>query len=109
MEAVILAGGLGTRLRPCVENLPKPLAPVGGRPFIEYILDYLYNNGVCRSVISTGYMSEAIESSVGSAYRGMTVRYSREENPLGTGGAIKKALSLCSDESIVVVNGDYYH
>lgn len=108
MEAVILAGGLGTRLRPCVENLPKPLAPVGGRPFIEYILDYLYNNGVCRSVISTGYMSEAIESSVGSAYRGMTVRYSREENPFGTGGAIKKSLSLCSDESIVVVNGDTF-
>ncbi len=108
MEAIILAGGFGTRLKPCVEDLPKPLAPVGGRPFIEYLLDYLYINGIHRVIISTGYMAEKIESAIGNGYRGITVDYCREDTPLGTGGAIKKALGMCKESCAVVINGDTF-
>ncbi|MBR6785628.1 MAG: D-glycero-beta-D-manno-heptose 1,7-bisphosphate 7-phosphatase [Clostridia bacterium] len=109
MEAIILAGGMGTRLRTCVEDLPKPLAPVGGRPFLEYLLDYLYANGVHRAIISTGYMAEKIEDAVGRRYRGMCVDYCREDMPLGTGGAIKKALGMCKEDYAVVINGDTFY
>ena len=109
MEAIILAGGMGTRLKPCVEDLPKPLAPIGGRPFLEYLLDYLYANGVHRAIISTGYMAEKIEESVGRRYRGMCVDYCREDTPLGTGGAIKKALGMCKEDYAVVINGDTFY
>ncbi len=108
MEAIILAGGFGTRLRTCVSDVPKPLAPVSGKPFICYILDYLYANGVHRAIISTGYMAEKIRDTIGNKYRGMTVDYSHEESPLGTGGGIKKALKKCVEEDIAVVNGDTF-
>lgn len=109
MEAIILAGGFGTRLRPCVDDLPKPLAPVGGRPFIAYLLDYLEANGVCRVIISTGYMAEKIEQVVGSSHGGMRVEYCKEETPLGTGGAIKKALGMCKEGCAFVINGDTFY
>lgn len=109
MEAIILAGGFGTRLRPCVDDLPKPLAPINGRPFLLYLLDYLYVNGVCRAIISTGYMSEKIEEAIGTRHRGMTVEYCREETPLGTGGAIKKALGMCRGKHAAVINGDTFY
>lgn len=108
MEAIILAGGLGTRLKPCVKNLPKPLAPIGGRPFLTYLLDYLYANGVHRAVISTGFMAEEVEKAIGKTYRGIVIDYCIEESPLGTGGAIKKALGMCRDEYAVVLNGDSF-
>ncbi|MBR2869533.1 MAG: D-glycero-beta-D-manno-heptose 1,7-bisphosphate 7-phosphatase [Clostridia bacterium] len=109
MEAIILAGGFGTRLSGCVSDLPKPLAPVGGRPFLHYILDYLYVNGVHRAVISTGYMAEKIENTIGNRHRGMVVDYCREDTPLGTGGAIRKALGMCREEYAVVINGDTFY
>ena len=108
MEAIILAGGFGTRLRPCVDNLPKPLAPIGGKPFLHYLLDYLYANGIHRAIISTGYMAEYIEETIGRTYRGMVIDYCREESPLGTGGAIKKALAMCCGDCAVAVNGDSF-
>ncbi len=108
MEAIILAGGFGTRLRPCVDNLPKPLAPIGDRPFLHYLLDYLYVNGVHRAIISTGYMAEYLEETIGKTYRGMVIDYCREDSPLGTGGAIKKALGMCRDKYAVAVNGDSF-
>lgn len=108
MEAIVLAGGFGTRLRPCIDNLPKPLAPIGGKPFLHYLLDYLYANGVHRAIISTGYLADYIEEQIGRKYRGMVVDYCREEMPLGTGGAIKKALGMCSGEYAVAVNGDSF-
>lgn len=108
MEAIILAGGFGTRLRDCVENLPKPLAPIDGKPFLKYILDYLYVNGIHRAIISTGYMAETVKKSIGRTHRGLVVDYCREEHPLGTGGAIKKALAMCKDENVVVINGDTF-
>ncbi len=108
MEAIILAGGLGTRLKPCVDNLPKPLAPIDGKPFLRYLLDYLYVNGVHRAIISTGYKAETVEEFIGKSHRGMTVEYCREDTPLGTGGAIKKALGMCRDNCVAVINGDTY-
>ncbi len=108
MEAVILAGGLGTRLRPCVDNLPKPLAPIDGKPFLRYLLDWLYVNGVNRAIISTGYLAEAVEKYIGKSHRGMVVDYCREDSPLGTGGAIKKALTMCKTEYPLVLNGDSF-
>lgn len=108
MEAVILAGGLGTRLRPCVDNLPKPLAPIDGKPFLRYLLDFLYVNGVNRAIISTGYLAEAVEEFIGKCHRGMVIEYCREDSPLGTGGAIKKALGMCKTEYPLVVNGDSF-
>lgn len=108
MEAIILAGGFGTRLRPCVDNLPKPLAPIGGRPFLHCLLDYLYANGVHRAIISTGYLADFVEEKIGKTYRGMVIDYCREEYPLGTGGAIKKALGMCHGEYAVTVNGDSF-
>ncbi len=108
MEAIVLAGGFGTRLRECVSDIPKPLAPIDGTPFIFYLLDYLYANGVHRVIVSTGYLAEKIEESIGSKYRGLTVEYSREDTPLGTGGGIKKALGKCTEDDIAVINGDSF-
>lgn len=108
MEAIILAGGLGTRLKPCIDNLPKPLAPIGGRPFLHYLLDYLYANGVHRAIISTGYLADYVEERIGRTYRGMVIDYCSEEAPLGTGGAIKKALGMCREDYAVAVNGDSF-
>lgn len=108
MEAIVLAGGFGTRLKDCLDDIPKPLAPIGGTPFICRILDYLYANGVHRAIISTGYLAEKIENAIGNKYRGMTVGYSREDSPLGTGGGIKKALGNCTEDDIVVINGDSF-
>lgn len=108
MEAVILAGGFGTRLKPCVDNLPKPLAPIDGKPFLCYILDWLKLNGVSRAVISTGYLAEAVEAALGKSYNGIEIDYSVEETPLGTGGGIKKALRHCTQQDVVVCNGDSF-
>ncbi len=108
MEAVVLAGGFGTRLKSCIDNIPKPLAPINDRPFLFYLLDYLYANGIHRVIISTGYLAEKVEEAIGSSYRGMTVEYSVEDIPLGTGGGIKKALKKCTEDDIVVCNGDSF-
>lgn len=108
MEAVVLAGGFGTRLKSCIEDIPKPLAPIDGKPFLCCLLDYLYANGVHRAVISTGYLAEKVEETIGNRYRGMTIEYSVESTPLGTGGGIKKALKKCSDDNVVVCNGDSF-
>ncbi len=108
MEAVVLAGGFGTRLKGCIDNIPKPLAPINDKPFLCYLLDYLYANGIHRVVISTGYLAEKVEEAIGGSYRGMTVEYSVEDTPLGTGGGIKKALRKCTDEYVVVCNGDSF-
>lgn len=106
LEAIILAGGFGTRLRQVVQDVPKPLAPVAGRPFLAYLLDSLSQAGVKRAVLATGYLSEQIEAAMGHAWRGMALTYSVEETPLGTGGAIRKALLETSGGPVLVLNGD---
>lgn len=105
-NAIVLAGGRGERLQPVVPDLPKPMAPVRGRPFLEYILDRLVDAGLTEVTISVGYKAEVIEEHFGQAYRSLQIRYSRERYPLGTGGAM--ALALKGDESspVLVLNAD---
>ncbi len=105
-EAIILAGGAGTRLRSEVSDLPKPMAPVAGRPFLEWLLDYLQAQGVSRVVLSTGYMHEKIASHFKDGYKGLDIVHSVEEVPLGTGGAIVLACQHVRANPAFVINGD---
>lgn len=105
-EAVILAGGFGTRLAHVVPDVCKPMAPVAGRPFLCHVLDQLDAAGFARVVIADGYRREQIEDYFGRTYRGLEVDYSPEDTPLFTGGAAKKALRTCSVERVFVLNGD---
>lgn len=108
MKAFILAGGLGTRLRPLVTDRPKPMAPIEGQPFLAYQLDLLRSQGFTEIILCTGYMSPAIEEYFsGGRDFGVQITYSVEEKPLGTGGAIKHAAHLV-DGSFLVLNGDTY-
>lgn len=109
-EAIVLAGGFGTRLRQVVSNVPKPMAPMNdkGTPFLAFVLDQLARQGIEMVILSVGYMAEVIQEYFGDSYAGMKLRYSVENEPLGTGGAVKRALALCSVENIFVLNGDTY-
>jgi D-glycero-alpha-D-manno-heptose 1-phosphate guanylyltransferase len=108
MRAIVLAGGLGTRLRGVVGDLPKPMAPVAGRPFLAWILDRLVGAGFDRAVLAVGYRHEAIRSQFGQAYEGLPLVYSMEEQPLGTGGAIRLAAEHVDAKHIFVLNGDTF-
>lgn len=108
MQAVILAGGLGTRLRPLTHQVPKPMVEVGGRPFVEYIIHHLADQGFRRILMSVGYLGEQVESYFGDGTRcGVTIRYAREPRPLGTGGALRNALGML-DEEFLLLFGDSY-
>jgi len=105
-KILVLAGGMGTRLRPLTHTVPKVLVPVLGRPFLEFVLQDLAHQGFNRFVLSVGFLADQVEAHFGDGGRlGYQVEYAREEEPLGTGGAIRHALGLLSDP-FVVVNGD---
>lgn len=106
MEAIILAGGLGTRLRSVIADVPKPMAEISGRPFLEYQLDYLIEQGVTRVVFAVGYKAEFIKSHFCESYKSIEIVYSVEKTLLGTGGAIQQALSFCCTDNVFVFNGD---
>lgn len=108
MEAVVLAGGLGTRLRQVVPDLPKPMAPVAGRPFLELVIAMLGRKGFTRVVLSVGFMAEKIVGHFGTHFAGVDLSYAIEPQPLGTGGALRYALAECRDDSVFVFNGDTY-
>jgi NDP-sugar pyrophosphorylase family protein len=108
ITAVVLAGGLGTRLRPVVADRPKVLAEVRGRPFLFYLFDQLLDARVNRAVLCTGHLGDRIEEAVGNAYRSLAVGYSRESSPLGTAGAVRNALPHLEGERVLVLNGDSY-
>jgi D,D-heptose 1,7-bisphosphate phosphatase len=108
MEAVILAGGYGTRLEHIVPDIPKSMAPVAGRPFLRYILDDMAESDIEKVVLAVGYRQEKIVNYFGNNYRGIDLVYSLEDEPLLTGGAVKKALTLCENKYVFVVNGDTY-
>ena len=108
MEAVILAGGFGTRLKAVIGNLPKALAPVSGRPFLEYLMDSLIKKGFNRTIISVGYQAEKIIYHFGHNYNGIHIDYVQEKVPLGTGGAIKIALAELRGAEGFVLNGDSF-
>lgn len=103
-----MSGGLGTRLRSVVRDIPKPMAPVAGRPFLEYLLRGLERSGVTRTVLAVGYRSEVIREAFGDRFGAVELVYSAEDTPLGTGGAIRQAAGMCRDEHALVVNGDTY-
>lgn len=105
-EAIVLAGGFGTRLAHVVPDVCKPMAPVAGRPFLRFIMDQLAAAGFDRAVVADGYRREQIEGFFGPAYRGMAIEYSPEETPLFTGGAVKRALGMCDSDWVFVLNGD---
>ena len=105
-EAIILAGGLGTRLRSVVADLPKCMAPVNGKPFLAYVIQYLQQQGIERFIFSLGYMSEPIIDFLNKEFPSLIFTTSLEDEPLGTGGAIKQALTFAEGENILVTNGD---
>jgi NDP-sugar pyrophosphorylase family protein len=108
VTSVILAGGFGTRLQPVVSDRPKALASVAGQPFLTFLLDQLAAAGVQRVVLCTGYRSNQVWRQYGRAYAEMTVSYSEEREPLGTAGAIRKALPLIMSDPALVLNGDSF-
>lgn len=105
-EAIILAGGLGTRLAGVIGDCPKAMAPVAGRPFLEWQLDYLIAQGITRVILSVGHLADRIIAHFGDRYRGVDVIYAREERPLGTGGALKAALARVEGPGAFALNGD---
>jgi D-glycero-alpha-D-manno-heptose 1-phosphate guanylyltransferase len=108
-SAIILAGGLGTRLRAVVPDRPKPMALVNGRPFMMHLLDYWLGQGVDHFVLSVGYRYEMIQQFFGADYRGARLDYAVEETPLGTGGGLLLALSaLRDDAACLLLNGDTF-
>lgn len=107
MKVLILCGGKGTRLRSVIDDRPKPLAPVNGVPFLTYQLNLLKSQGFKDIVLCTGYMHKSIESTYGDgSCLGVNIRYSKETKPLGTGGAILKAIDSLEGENFLVLNGD---
>lgn len=107
-EAIILVGGLGTRLRGVISDVPKPLASVAGRPFLAWVLDNLAKSGLRRVVLAAGYRAEKVQLTVGSRWQGMEVGYAIEESPLGTGGAVRHAVAKLQGSAVHVINGDTF-
>lgn len=108
MQLVVLAGGLGTRLRGAIpEGLPKPMASISGRPFLEHLLDRAISQEVSEILLLVGYSAQVISRHFGANYRGLPVRYSIEDTPLGTGGAVKAAEAHLAD-TFILANGDTF-
>jgi len=106
MECIILVGGLGTRLKEIVGNIPKPMATVSGSPFLTYILNHLLQQGFMKAILSVGYNYQYIEEYYGNKFGELDLIYAVEKEPLGTGGAIINSLKYSTMQSITVINGD---
>lgn len=106
MQAIILAGGFGTRLQSVVKDLPKPMAYVNGKPFLTYILDELIRYGFTKVILAVGYKKECIVDYFKSNYKGLEIVYSVENEPLGTGGCVKQAMAYVDDDFVFIINGD---
>jgi len=107
-EAIILAGGFGTRLQSVVNDVPKPMAPINGIPFLNYVFDYLKHYQIEHVVLSTGYLAEKIVEFYKDEFNGIKISYAKEETPLGTGGGIRLAMTMCTTEDVLVLNGDSF-
>lgn len=106
MKAIILAGGHGKRLKPITDYVPKPLVTIKNIPIIEWQIRYLKKHGISEVIICTGYKTKMIENYLSMKKMGIKIKYSIERSPLGTGGAIKKAINMINDKSFFVINGD---
>ena len=108
MQAIILAGGLGTRLKSVVSDKPKVLSPVAGKPFLYYIIQYLQEQGVTSYIFSLGYLANQVIDFLQEDYSNLPYQYYIEDIPLGTGGGIKKAIELSTVQDVLIVNADTY-
>ena len=107
-EAIVLAGGLGTRLKSVVADLPKCLAPIAGKPFLTYLLDYASNQGIKKFIFALGYKTEQIEAFVKQQMPAGSFVFSIEEEPLGTGGAVYNACKQVSSPHVIILNADTF-
>lgn len=107
-EAIILAGGFGTRLQTVVADKPKPMALVNDKPFLHYIFDYLKHYQIKKVILSVGYKAEIIQDYFKFRYNGIQIDYAYEKEPLGTGGGIRLAMEKCKEKEIFVLNGDSF-
>jgi D-glycero-alpha-D-manno-heptose 1-phosphate guanylyltransferase len=108
MEAIVLAGGFGTRLREVVPDLPKPMAPIAGRPFLEILLHELASKGFQRVILSLGFMADSISAFFGDHFAGMTIVSVVETRPLGTGGGVRLAMDFVESDHVYIFNGDTF-
>ncbi len=106
--AIILVGGRGTRLGALTQQTPKPLLNVAGRPFLLHVLDYLVRQRIKKILLATGYLAGEFDYVLGADYRGVSLTYSHEDTPLGTGGAIALSMTLIEEQDVFVLNGDTY-
>ena len=107
-EAIVLAGGLGTRISSVVTDRPKVMAQVEGRPFMEFLLGRMAQQGLTRVILATGHLHAFLEAHFGARWDGMEICYSKEDRPLGTGGAVWKALGMAVADDVFVLNGDTF-
>lgn len=106
--AIILAGGMGTRLKTIISDLPKPMAPIMNVPFLTYQLNYLKHFGIKKVIFSVGYLSEKIIAHYNQSFENISIKYSIEKNPLGTGGGIRMAMSNLKEDLVLILNGDSF-
>lgn len=107
-EAIVLAGGLGTRLKSVVKDFPKPMADINSKPFLEYLLNYLNRYDIKRVILAVGYKADIIKNYFGEKFKNTSISYSEEKELLGTGGAIKQALEFTNSKDILILNGDTF-
>ncbi|EAI7179036.1 D-glycero-D-manno-heptose 1-phosphate guanosyltransferase [Campylobacter coli] len=107
MQAIVLCGGLGTRLKSVIKDIPKPMAPINNKPFLEFIFEYLKKQGIKEVILAVSYKYEVIKEYFKDEFLGIKIKYSIEKEPLGTGGAIKEALKIIKNETYVL-NGDTF-
>ncbi|TQR33663.1 D-glycero-D-manno-heptose 1-phosphate guanosyltransferase [Campylobacter sp. MIT 99-7217] len=108
MEAILLCGGLGTRLKSVVKDLPKPMANINGKPFLQILLEFLQKQGFKQVILAVAYKFELIQDFFANDFKGMKLIYSIEKSPLGTGGGLRQALSYASQKEVFVLNGDSF-
>ncbi|HET6225338.1 MAG TPA: nucleotidyltransferase family protein [Bacteroidia bacterium] len=108
MEAIVLAGGMGTRLQSVVKDVPKPMAAIKDKPFLYHVLTHLQRFSIEKIILSVGYKSEVIQSYFGNQFKGTPIEYAIEQEPLGTGGAIFMALQKINTEHVFITNGDTF-
>lgn len=108
MEAIVLAGGKGTRLQSVVSDVPKPMADINGKPFLAYLFHSLSTKGVTKIILSVGYKHDSIINYFLDSYDGMSIAYVIENEPLGTGGALMESLKQVSDANVLLLNGDSF-
>jgi mannose-1-phosphate guanylyltransferase len=107
MQALVLAGGAGTRLQPLTLTTPKPVMPLAGRPFLTFMLDWAHSHGVDEVILSCGFMSDEVKAVLGDIYDGMRLRHVTEDEPLGTAGPVRLAYDQgLLEERLLVLNGD---